>query len=143
MIPAAGSMPVLLMAKWLQVLMGNRPDDYHPAELEDVFNPEIGVNTHELRDWHGMQRAWYAKGWRVLDFADKRLIYHGGFVNGFRTEIAFDPKEKVGIVVLSNAMSNFIGQSVQVFFDLYESAQQKDIADYRTAQYSSAAERGK
>lgn len=139
-IPAAGvNASIADMAKWLQVLMGNRPDIITPAELEDVFNPEIGVNTRELRDWHGMQRAWYAKGWRVLDFADKRLIYHGGFVNGFRTEIAFDPKEKVGIVVLSNAMSNFIGQSVQVFFDLYESAQQKDIADYRTAQYSSAA----
>jgi len=130
-IPAAGvNASITDMAQWLQVLVGNRPEVMTEEDLAEVFKPEIWVNMRELRQWNGMQRAWYAKGWRVLDFPDKRLIYHGGFVNGFRTEIAFDPKEKVGIVVLSNAMSNFIGQSVQVFFDLYEAAQKKDLAAY-------------
>ncbi|MFN7119795.1 MAG: serine hydrolase domain-containing protein [Saprospiraceae bacterium] len=143
-IPAAGvNASIADMAQWLQVLMGNRPEIITPEELEDVFKPEIWVNTRELRQWDGMYRAWYAKGWRVLDFPKKRIIYHGGFVNGFRTEIAFDPKEKVGIVVLSNAMSNFIGQSVQVFFDIYETTKHKDVADYRTDKYASTTANGK
>lgn len=83
-----------------------------------VFKPQIYVNPREMRDWNGQLRsAWYALGWRVLHVGNRNLIYHGGFVNGFRTEIAFDRKEKVGIVVLSNAVSSFIGDSMPHFLN--------------------------
>ncbi len=120
-IPAAGvNASIADMACWLQVLMGNRPDIISQEQLDDIFQPHVEVNLREMRDWNGsLRRAWYALGWRVLDMHDRTIIYHGGFVNGYRTEIAFDPKDKVGIVVLSNAMSNFIGQSAPHFFDLY------------------------
>lgn len=143
-IPAAGvNASVSDMAQWLEVLMGNRPNIITPDELSEVFKPEVWVNTHEMRQWDGMYRAWYAMGWRILDFPNKRLIYHGGFVNGYRSEIAFDPKEKIGVVVLSNAMSNFIGQSVQVFFDIYEASKNKDFAEFQEEKYLTTTASGK
>lgn len=120
-IPAAGvNASIADMACWMQVLLGNRPDIITPAQLQEIFTPQIEVNRREMRDWPGLRRAWYALGWRILDFDDKMLVYHGGFVNGYRTEIAFDPRDKVGIVVLSNGISHFIGDSVMKFFEMYE-----------------------
>lgn len=120
-IPAAGvNASISDMAQWLQVLMGNRPDVISEAALAQIFTPQVEVNLLEMRDWQGLQRAWYGLGWRILDFDHKMLVYHGGFVNGYRTEIAFDPRDKVGIVVLSNGVSNFIGDSVEQFFNMYE-----------------------
>ncbi len=125
-IPAAGvNASISDMQKWLQVLLGNRPDIITPEQLQEIFTPQIAVNLKEMRDWPGLQKAWYALGWRILDFEDKMLVYHGGFVNGFRTEIAFDPREKVGIVVLSNGVSQFISNSVGKFFELYEANKAK------------------
>ncbi|MDX1941458.1 MAG: serine hydrolase domain-containing protein [Saprospiraceae bacterium] len=120
-IPAAGvNASISDMACWLQVLMGNRPDIITSEELHQIFTPQIQVNLKEMRNWPGLQKAWYALGWRILDFEDRMLVYHGGFVNGYRTEIAFDPRDKVGIVVLSNGVSNFIGDSVIKFFEMYK-----------------------
>lgn len=120
-IPAAGvNASISDMATWLQVLMGNRPDVISQEALTQIFTPQIEVNLKEMRDWQGLRKAWYGLGWRILDFDNKMLIYHGGFVNGYRTEIAFDPRDKVGIVVLSNSVSHFIGDSVEKFFDMYE-----------------------
>ncbi|MBK7869717.1 MAG: beta-lactamase family protein [Saprospiraceae bacterium] len=125
-IPAAGvNASISDMSCWLQVLMGNRPDVISPEELQQIFTPQIQVNLKEMRDWPGLQKAWYALGWRILDFEDRMLVYHGGFVNGYRTEIAFDPRDKVGIVVLSNGVSNFIGDSVMKFFEMYKAMETK------------------
>ncbi len=119
-IPAAGvNASISDMVCWLQVLYGNRPDLISAAQLQEIFQPQVQVNLKEMRHWDGLQRAWYALGWRVLDFPHTTLIYHGGFVNGYRSEIAFDPQEKIGIVVLSNGISHFIGDSVQTFFDMW------------------------
>lgn len=120
-IPAAGvNASIADMACWLQVLMGNRPDIISQKALNQIFTPQVEVNLKEMRDWQGLRKGWYGMGWRILDFDNKMLIYHGGFVNGYRTEIAFDPREKVGIVVLSNSVSHFIGDSVEKFFEMYE-----------------------
>ncbi len=121
-IPAAGvNASIYDMANWLQVLLGNRPNVATEEQLDLVFKPQIGVSTREMRDWNGqLSQAWYALGWRVLHVGDRNVVYHGGFVNGFRAEIAFDRKEKIGIVVLSNAVSSFIGDSMPRFFDIYD-----------------------
>ncbi|HMO40329.1 MAG TPA: serine hydrolase domain-containing protein [Saprospiraceae bacterium] len=119
-IPAAGvNASISDMVCWMQVLMGNRPDIISQQRLQEIFTPQVEVNLKEMRKWPGLQRAWYALGWRILDFEDKMLVYHGGFVNGYRTEIAFDPRDKIGIVVLSNGISHFIGNSVMQFFAMY------------------------
>lgn len=128
-IPAAGvNASISDMANWLQVLMGNRPDIMTEEQLDLVFKPQIYVNSREMRDWDGQLRsAWYALGWRVLNVGKRTIIYHGGFVNGFRTEIAFDRKEKIGIVVLSNAVSSFIGESMPSFFDIYDQVKKPSL----------------
>jgi serine-type D-Ala-D-Ala carboxypeptidase/endopeptidase len=44
-----------------------------------------------------------ALGWHVFSAHDKEVVWHNGGTAGYRTFIGFDPKARVGIVVLSNA----------------------------------------
>lgn len=44
-----------------------------------------------------------ALGWHVFSAHDKEIVWHNGGTAGYRTFIGFDPKARVGVVVLSNA----------------------------------------
>lgn len=122
--PAAGvNASIRDMGKWLGLLMGHRPDVIADSTLEKIFTPYVPVSRREsnLRRWRpGLEASWYALGWRVMDYRNNRIIYHGGYVNGYRTEIAFDRERKIGVAVLSSAHAPFIGESMPAFWDLYE-----------------------
>ena len=66
-----------------------------------------------------VEDAFYGLGWRVLTNAQDTLIYHGGFVNGYRGEILIHPKEKLGICVLTNAPSALANQAIPTFLKKY------------------------
>jgi|APTNR8051073442_1049403.scaffolds.fasta_scaffold00626_22 beta-lactamase class C len=121
--PAAGvNASIYDMAQWLRLLMGHHPEIIKPATLREIFTPQVTMPLREstLYQWRPLERAWYALGWRVMERSDaQRLIYHGGFVNGYRGEVAFSPEDQIGIVILSNSVSNFISESAPRFFDLY------------------------
>ena len=57
-------------------------------------------------------------GWRVLTFRDDTLDYHGGYVNGYRSEVALDRKNRMAICVLVNSAGNLSDQSIPQFFAL-------------------------
>jgi Beta-lactamase. len=50
-------------------------------------------------------------GWRVYDLDGKQLNYHGGWVKGYRADVAFMPEKKAGYVMLMNAESNMINSA--------------------------------
>ena len=43
-----------------------------------------------------------ALGWHILTKDDREIIWHNGGTGGFRTFIGYDPKNRVGVVALSN-----------------------------------------
>ncbi|MFZ0686580.1 MAG: serine hydrolase [Terriglobales bacterium] len=43
-----------------------------------------------------------ALGWHILTVAGREIIWHNGGTGGFRTFIAYDPKNRTGVVALSN-----------------------------------------
>jgi CubicO group peptidase (beta-lactamase class C family) len=70
-------------------------------------SPETNINT-------------YAMGWRVQDYRGELLVSHGGALNSFRAQVAMLPKQKVGIVVLTNFNQGYGGISIRnEILDLY------------------------
>ena len=53
-----------------------------------------------------LNRACYALGWRVFDYAGHTLVFHGGAVQGYRGLVALLPERDLGIVVLWNSESS-------------------------------------
>ncbi|MEM6319126.1 MAG: serine hydrolase domain-containing protein [Bacteroidota bacterium] len=122
-IPAGGiNASISDMAQWLLLLLGNRPDIVDPQTLETVFQPRINTNNQRryFHDWPMVETSYYGLGWRILTNATDTLMYHGGYVNGYRGEILLHPKEKLGICVLANAPTELTNRAVPMFLEVLE-----------------------
>ena len=70
------------------------------------------------RQWRKfLSDAHYGLGWRIYDFNGHTLNYHGGWVQGYRADIAFSPEYGVGYVMLMNAESNLINEFTPDFWE--------------------------
>lgn len=108
------------MAQWIIALLGHRSDVISPQVIDDVLTPRIRTaNEMRNRNWRDLlQNAWYGLGWRIYQLPETRLALHGGWVAGYRAEIAFSREFDLGIVILSNAETRAIGELNREFWDL-------------------------
>ncbi len=125
-IPAGGvNASIADMANYLQLLLGNRPDVISPQTLDEVF--EARINTKNKRryfhDWPNVEEAHYGFGWRILKRGEDTIVYHGGYVNRYRSEIAVNRQKKIGICVLANAPTDFSNDCIPDFFQKYDAYQ--------------------
>jgi len=120
--PASGiNASVSDLSRWLLALTGNSPEIVPVSTLHEVTAPRVYTPllwTYR-GNWHKLQRTSYGLGWRVFRFRDHDIAYHGGYVEGYKTEIAFDPEEDMGIVVLLNSNTTFASSCIPYFFDLF------------------------
>lgn len=100
------------MSKWLQFLLSDGIYQ-KDSNVEEVFTPKIkdhGRYKYYHR-WPGIQNSSYGYGWRIHELKKNNeyynIIHHGGFVNGYRSEIAFIKEKGIGICVLVNNANNF------------------------------------
>lgn len=64
-----------------------------------AMNPD----TRELR---------YGMGWIVSDHRGKRVLAHGGTIDGFRTQVTVLPDEKLGVALMNNLHETRMNQAV-------------------------------
>jgi beta-lactamase class C len=67
-------------------------------------------------------------GWRILHYPDDTLVYHGGYVNGYRSEVAVNQKDRVAICILANAPGELPDNGIPIFFDLYKKYREDILA---------------
>lgn len=120
------------MIKWMNALMGYRPDVISPNAREIAFAPYINTSNEDrhFNYWPGIVNTHYGLGWRVVNTRNNHIIYHGGLVNGFRAEIAFDKDKNLGVVFMFNSLCGYSSKSVHEFFDLWNSFHQPMDEDY-------------
>ena len=109
--PAAGvNASISDMAQWLKAQMGYYPKVLSPAVIEDMTTERVATKRHmRHRIWRDhLSHAGYGLGWRLYTMGDDRVIYHGGWVAGFRAAVAYSEKQKIGIAILMNAESRVI-----------------------------------
>jgi beta-lactamase class C len=109
------------MSQWLRVLLGARKDFVTDETLDKIFTPVVKAKSknHYFRKWVGRSDPYYALGWRVLDFKNDTLLYHGGYVRGYRSEIAVDRRSKIAICVLGNGPGRMVDNAVPMFFNMF------------------------
>lgn len=111
---------IIDMAQWVAALLGHRPNVVSAAVVQEVLTPRIRTaNELANRNWRDLlQDAWYGLGWRIYQLPDTTLALHGGWVAGYRAEIAFSRDMDLGIVILSNAETRAVGELNRHFWDL-------------------------
>jgi beta-lactamase class C len=109
------------MAQWMIALLGHRPDVIKEQTLDMMYAPEVLARSKN-RNYRRLQRfnkSYYGLGWRILHYPNDTIIYHGGYVNGYRSEVAVDPKDDIAICILANAPGDLADNGIPVFFSLF------------------------
>ncbi|HEY9489223.1 MAG TPA: serine hydrolase domain-containing protein [Chryseosolibacter sp.] len=109
------------MAQWLKAMLGSKDGFISAPTLDKIFTPVVKARTKNryFRKWVGRSDSQYALGWRVLNFENDTLLYHGGYVRGYRSEVAIDRRSGIGICVLSNGPGRLVDTSVPMFFNMF------------------------
>jgi beta-lactamase class C len=113
-VPSAGGINASIrdMANFLLLQLNGKTNLIHTDDLAPFHAPI--TPTKDARAWFKEEaagteiKAWYGLGWRILEINNQRIVYHGGWLKGFKNLIAFLPDRKVGIVILHNSESTFV-----------------------------------
>jgi beta-lactamase class C len=109
------------MAKWMVALLGNRPNVISKETLHKLFTPHVEARSKN-RNYGRLRKikdSYYGLGWRILYFPEDTLVYHGGYVNGYRSEVAVNEKDRIAICILANAPGELADNGIPLFFNLY------------------------
>ncbi|MGD8345639.1 MAG: serine hydrolase domain-containing protein [Lysobacterales bacterium] len=117
--PAAGvNASIDDLSHWLMAQMGAYPDVLPPAVVETVSTPRVRT-ARDLRRRHWrdlISDAHYGLGWRIYTIDEEQIVYHGGWVRGFRADIAWSKNHEIGIAILMNAENRDIGELTTAFW---------------------------
>lgn len=113
---------ILDMSQWMKALLGKRTDVIPIDVLDSVFTPRIrtSVKNWPLSNFDRPRKGHYGLGWRIVEYPNDTLIYHGGYANGFKSEIALDRQKNIAICILTNSSSNYSNELVVKFFKAYK-----------------------
>ena len=120
--PAGGvNASITDMALWLKALLNGVPSIMSDSTLLQIFEPQVIAvsKNHNFRKWQRPKASYYALGWRILTFKNDTIEYHGGYVNGYRSEVAIDKKNKLAICVLANSPGSLSDQAIPEFLKRY------------------------
>lgn len=118
------------MGKWLLMLTGHHPEVISEESLNTLSEPIATLNNRRFsRRWDNVNRSYYGLGWRILDNHGQKIVYHGGYVNGYRSEIAFAPEDGTGICILINTSSSYPLEVIPGFFNHFKSDSKATASD--------------
>jgi len=121
-LPAAGvNASISDMSQWLLALLGYRPEQLPDTVRNTLATPLIytPLKARYTRYWKPFRERYYSLGWRIYHYQDRTIVYHGGYIRGYRAEIGFCPEEDVGIAFLQNSPNGLASKCVPAFFDLF------------------------
>ena len=96
------------MAQWLRLNLGGGMYEnkriISAASVKEMQTPQTvirieGQNERLYPEAHFLS---YGLGWFLSDFRGRKLVEHGGAIDGMRSEVGMLPEENLGVVVLTN-----------------------------------------
>jgi hypothetical protein len=74
-------------------------------------DPDFSFNPESLSRGYGL-------GWFLSDFKGRRVVEHGGNIDGMTAQVGMLPDEKLGVVILANHGQSMLPQALM--FDLFD-----------------------
>lgn len=120
--PAAGiNASISDMGQFLLTLSGSDSSILNTNVAKKVLTPQVvsPLRWNYLRKWGKVESKHYALGWRIIGYKGRPIAYHGGYLRGYRAEIALCRDEEFGIAFLTNSPNGVGSMTVPVFLDMY------------------------
>jgi CubicO group peptidase (beta-lactamase class C family) len=140
------------MAAWLRLQLerGSYEDKklLSLSAIEEMHKPQMIVNDSDgvaltAPDAHFVS---YGFGWFLNDYHGRKIVRHGGNIDGMTAVVGMIPEEQLGVVVLTNLSANDLPTALMYrVFDAYLSLPAKDwsarlLAFYRILEFRKQAE---
>jgi CubicO group peptidase (beta-lactamase class C family) len=105
---------------------------------QKVLSPEVVQAMQSPETIIRLEGAWammapesnfmaYGLGWFLNDYRGRKIVHHGGNIDGMHALVAMLPEEELGLVVLTNHNPNFATYALMYrVFDAYLDAPQQD-----------------
>lgn len=119
--PAAGvNASISDLSSWLLALLGSAPEVLPDTVRSRLAAPVIytPLKARYTRQWRPFRERYYSLGWRVYHYRGRWIVYHGGYIRGYRAEIGFCPEENMGVAFIQNSPNGLASKCVPTFFDL-------------------------
>lgn len=109
------------IAKWMNALLagGELPGGqrlFSAAQSKEIWTPVTPMKTAEPKGALAATRAnfnAYGLGFNIRDYRGKKLVLHGGALQGFYSRVLMVPEEKLGIAIFTNAENSGSMTSLQ------------------------------
>ncbi|MBA4122187.1 MAG: serine hydrolase [Acidobacteria bacterium] len=124
---------VVDMEQWVRLQLGSGMYQgkqlISPAAVKEMHTPQTIIRLEGA-----MERLYpeahflnYGMGWFLSDYRGRKLVEHGGSIDGMRALVAMMPEEKMGVVILTNLSGTILSVPLSYrIFDAYLGAQQRD-----------------
>ena len=124
---------VLDMAQWVRLQLGDGVYEgkrlISSAAIKEMHTPQTIIRREGPMEslYPEAHFLTYGFGWFLSDYRGRKVVEHGGAIDGMRAEVAMMPEEKLGLVVLSNLNGNILPHALMFkIFDLYLGGTQRD-----------------
>ena len=131
-VPAAAGVDsnIVDFAKWMQAMMGEKPDVLPVSVLQIAQAPRVATQrlySGELAQ--SLSDAAYGLGWRSVVYNGHVLAGHSGAVAGYRATMIFEPATRTGVVAMWNSNWGFPFRIPFAVIDSYHNKQDSNWLD--------------
>jgi CubicO group peptidase (beta-lactamase class C family) len=92
------------MARWLMLNLGKGKFEGKQVlsenQVEQMQTTQMPIAGQGRREELGP--ASYGMGWFLTTYRGRKLVHHGGNIDGFSALVTFMPRERLGLVILTN-----------------------------------------
>lgn len=120
--PAAGvNASISDLSRFMLALLGHNPKAIDTSTVGTILEPRVlsPLRWNYLRKWDQVESKHYALGWRIIGAYGSEIAYHGGYIRGYRSEIAICRDEDFGIAFLSNSPNGVGSGVIPLFLEMY------------------------
>jgi CubicO group peptidase (beta-lactamase class C family) len=142
------------LANWIRLQLGRGTYKgkriFSPAVSREMWSPHTVIPISEGAERFNPTQHFnsYGLGWFLNDYHGRKVVSHGGGLDGMISRVAMMPEENLGVVILTNsetALSNILSSKV---FDVFLGVPKRDwnaelLARAKRAEQSAKAEEAK
>jgi CubicO group peptidase (beta-lactamase class C family) len=120
------------VAKWLRLQLGRGKFEgkqiFSEAQSGEMWAPQtiLGVNPFPAKDAPTKLFSAYGLGWFLNDYRGRKVVSHGGGLDGMISQTAMMPEENLGLVVLTNSETSVNTIMQNKIFDVFLNAPKRD-----------------
>ncbi|MCY7374423.1 MAG: serine hydrolase [Pyrinomonadaceae bacterium] len=113
------------IAKWLRLQLGKGKFDgkqiYSEKQSGAMWSPvtPLPVNPFPAKDAPTQMFSAYGLGWFLQDYRGRKIVQHGGGLDGMISQTAMMPSENLGLVVLTNSETGVNSIMMNKIFDVF------------------------